>query len=105
MSRQPQPEQITLLYRHRSGLGGEWEDVEEPVPLTWTACNFGGRARGLRVPERAAVGGWQFSTDRDATSCVVIATISSTRASGRTRCTVLFAGRRRFGKGSEGART
>jgi hypothetical protein len=36
------PEQITLLYRHRSGLGGEWEDVQEPVPLSWTACNFGG---------------------------------------------------------------
>ncbi len=36
------PECVTLLYRHRSGLGGEWEDVKEPVPLTWTACNFGG---------------------------------------------------------------
>ena len=42
VSRDSQPEQITLLYRHRSGLGGEWEDVREPVPLTWTACNFGG---------------------------------------------------------------
>jgi hypothetical protein len=36
------PGQITLLYRHRSGLGGEWEDVREPVPIEWTACNFGG---------------------------------------------------------------
>jgi hypothetical protein len=36
------PEQITLLYRHRSGLGGEWEDVQEPLSLSWTACNFGG---------------------------------------------------------------
>jgi hypothetical protein len=42
VSRHPQPEQITLLYRHRSGIGGEWEDVQEPVPLSWTACNFGG---------------------------------------------------------------
>jgi hypothetical protein len=42
VSRDGQPEQITLLYRHRSGLGREWEDVREPVPLTWTACNFGG---------------------------------------------------------------
>jgi hypothetical protein len=36
------PEQVTLLYRHKSGLGGEWEDVREPVELAWTACNFGG---------------------------------------------------------------
>jgi hypothetical protein len=36
------PMQILLFYRHRSGPGGEWEDVQEPVPLTWTACNFGG---------------------------------------------------------------
>jgi hypothetical protein len=35
-------EQVTLLYRHRRGPGGEWEDVEETVPLDWTACNFGG---------------------------------------------------------------
>jgi hypothetical protein len=37
-----QPEQVTLLYRHRSGPGGEWEEIQEPVPLSWTACNFGG---------------------------------------------------------------
>jgi hypothetical protein len=36
------PEQVTLLYRHRRGLGGEWEDVREPVELAWTPCNFGG---------------------------------------------------------------
>jgi hypothetical protein len=36
------PERVILLYRHRSGRGGEWEDAREPVPLTWTACNFGG---------------------------------------------------------------
>jgi hypothetical protein len=36
------PEQVTLLYRHRRGLGSEWEDVGEPVELAWTACNFGG---------------------------------------------------------------
>jgi hypothetical protein len=27
------PEQITLLYCHRSGSGGEWEAVHEPVFL------------------------------------------------------------------------
>jgi hypothetical protein len=37
-----QPERVTLLYRHRRGLGGEWEDVREPIELAWTACNFGG---------------------------------------------------------------
>lgn len=35
------PDRVILLYRHRSGRSGEWEDVREPVPLTWTACNFG----------------------------------------------------------------
>lgn len=37
-----QPERVILLYRHRNGPGREWEDVREAVPLTWTACNFGG---------------------------------------------------------------
>jgi hypothetical protein len=35
-------DQVTLLYRHRRGLGGEWANVREPVELAWTACNFGG---------------------------------------------------------------
>jgi hypothetical protein len=35
---------VSLLYRHRSGLGAEWEDVQETVPLDWTPCNFGGEA-------------------------------------------------------------
>src|SRR5215204_1936764 len=42
VSRDDRPEQITLLYRYRSGPSGEWEDVQEPVPLSWTGCNFGG---------------------------------------------------------------
>jgi hypothetical protein len=36
------PEEVILTYRHRSGPSGEWEEVREPVPLNWTACNFGG---------------------------------------------------------------
>jgi hypothetical protein len=36
------PVQVTLLYRHRRGLGGEWEEIREPVELAWTPCNFGG---------------------------------------------------------------
>jgi hypothetical protein len=35
-------ERVILTYRHRSGPSGEWEDVWDPVALTWTACNFGG---------------------------------------------------------------
>jgi hypothetical protein len=35
-------DRVTLLYRHRRGLDGEWENVKETVPLTWTECNFGG---------------------------------------------------------------
>src|SRR5215210_6484531 len=35
-------DQVTLLYRHRRGMGGESEDVKETVPLDWTAFNFGG---------------------------------------------------------------
>jgi hypothetical protein len=34
--------QVVLSYRHRSGPSGEWEDVEEPILLAWTLCNFGG---------------------------------------------------------------
>jgi hypothetical protein len=35
-------ERIVLSYRHHSTLGGEWEDVQEPISLEWTSCNFGG---------------------------------------------------------------
>jgi hypothetical protein len=36
------PERVLLLYRHRSGAGAEWEDVQESVSLEWSACHFGG---------------------------------------------------------------
>jgi hypothetical protein len=36
------PEGVILTYRHRSSPGDEWEDVQEPVFLDWTTCNFGG---------------------------------------------------------------
>jgi hypothetical protein len=36
------PERVILNYRHRIGPGDVWEDVQEPVPLEWTSCNFGG---------------------------------------------------------------
>jgi hypothetical protein len=44
-------ERVLLLYRHRSGLGNEWEDVHEPVSLDWTACNFGGERPWFVCPE------------------------------------------------------
>jgi hypothetical protein len=51
---------VTFFYRHRRGSDGEWEDVEETVPLTWTACNFGGErpwfvCPGTRCGRRIAV--------------------------------------------------
>ena len=36
------PERVNLIYRYRIGPGAEWEDVQEPISLEWTACNFGG---------------------------------------------------------------
>jgi len=35
-------DRLILEYRWRYA-GGEWESVEEPVNLTWTPCNYGGR--------------------------------------------------------------
>src|SRR5215208_3235674 len=54
------PERVILTYRHRRGSGGEWEEVREPVPLTWTACNFGGERPWFMCPgagcgKRAAI--------------------------------------------------
>jgi hypothetical protein len=43
-------DRLTLSYRRRSGLGGEWEDVKEPVPLEWTPCNFGGERPWFLCP-------------------------------------------------------
>jgi hypothetical protein len=44
------PKRVILTYRHRSGPSGEREDVQEPVPLTWTACNFGGQRAWFVCP-------------------------------------------------------
>ena len=41
---------MTLLYRHRRGPGGEWEDLKQVVPLTWTVCNFGGEGPWFICP-------------------------------------------------------
>ena len=44
------PERVLLLYRHSSGAGDEWEDMQEPVSLDWTGCNFGGQRPGFVCP-------------------------------------------------------
>ena len=48
---------VVLKYRHRRGgrLGDEWEDVEQPVYLTWTPCNLGGKRPWFVCP--GVVGG------------------------------------------------
>ena len=41
VSGEERPGRVLLYYRHRSGLGDEWKDVQEPVSLDWSACHFG----------------------------------------------------------------
>jgi hypothetical protein len=35
-------DRVIFYYRHRRGMGDEWEEVKETVALEWTSCNFGG---------------------------------------------------------------
>jgi hypothetical protein len=44
------PERMVFLFRHRSGPNAEWEDVEEPIALEWTPCNFGGERPWFLCP-------------------------------------------------------
>jgi hypothetical protein len=99
------PEQVVLLFRHRSGPSADWEDVQQSVRLAWTPCNFGGEGPGLSALERAVAGGSRSFTDQGNTSCAGTATTFLTRASGTTRCTGLCTGHRTSAGGSEGART
>jgi hypothetical protein len=43
-------DRVTFFYRHRTGMGGEWEEVRERVPLEWTPCNFGGERPWFLCP-------------------------------------------------------
>ncbi len=36
-------DQLVLSYRTQH-KGGEWENVEERIPFTWTKCNYGEQA-------------------------------------------------------------
>jgi hypothetical protein len=54
------PERVVLLFRHKRGLGTDCEDVQQPVELDWTPCNFGGKrpwflCPGIRYGRRVAV--------------------------------------------------
>lgn len=40
---------LVLIYRIRPG-GGEWEDVEEPIPLEESPCRYGGARPWFRCP-------------------------------------------------------
>ena len=44
------PDRVVLLYRYQRGLGGEWGEVKETVPLEWTLCNFGGERPWFLCP-------------------------------------------------------
>lgn len=44
-------DRVILRYRSRSN-GGEWQPMEYPVTLEWTACNLGGRRVWFRCPAR-----------------------------------------------------
>lgn len=42
-------DRITLSYRSRIG-SEDWRDVEEPVPIRWVSCRFGGRRPYFECP-------------------------------------------------------
>jgi hypothetical protein len=45
-----QEQLVVLNYRWRRGDTNEWEDIEEPVPITWTPCNYGGKRPWFLCP-------------------------------------------------------
>ena len=44
-------ERVTLIYRQRSN-GGDWQDMNYPVYLAWTPCNYGGQRGWWPCPVR-----------------------------------------------------
>ena len=42
-------DRVTLIYRSRSN-GDEWQDMNYPVRLAWTPCNYGGQRAWLLCP-------------------------------------------------------
>ena len=41
---------INLIYKTRNN-GGEWKDVNEPVPIVWEPCRYGGQRPFFLCPE------------------------------------------------------
>ena len=71
------PERVVLLFSHRNGPSAEWEDVQEPVKLDWTPCNFGGERPWFLCPgvvngARCGRGVAVLSTGGDESSCVCL---------------------------------
>jgi hypothetical protein len=53
-------ERVLFFCHHRTGPRDEWEDVQESVLLSWTACNFGGErpwfiCAGAECDQRVAI--------------------------------------------------
>ena len=46
--------QVRLIYRCQHG-GGDWEDVDQPIPIIWKPCGFGGERPFFLCP--GVVGG------------------------------------------------
>lgn len=42
-------DRVTLIYRQREG-GGEWQDMNCAVRLSWTPCNYGGQRAWWHCP-------------------------------------------------------
>ena len=42
-------DRVVLVYRQRA-YGGEWQDIEESVSLTYTDCNYGGQRVWFQCP-------------------------------------------------------
>ncbi|MDO8750678.1 MAG: hypothetical protein Q7K03_05995 [Dehalococcoidia bacterium] len=44
------PGQIVLAYNHRRTDSEQWQSIEEPVRIAWTACNYGGQRPWFNCP-------------------------------------------------------
>lgn len=44
------PGQIVLAYNHRRTDSEQWQSIEEPVRISWTACNYGGQRPWFNCP-------------------------------------------------------
>jgi hypothetical protein len=45
----PEDDRVTLSYRYKTG-GADWQAMDYPVWLEWTACTLGGRRAWFRCP-------------------------------------------------------